>query len=177
MQTQSLVLSTPTVELVVSYLQFIDEMRAHGDPIWEGMVPIGGEGAPEFVARLARAETAATPPFVTMTTYWATISGTVVGRGALRHELTPDLAEFGGHVGYEVRPSYRRGGVATEMLRQILLSEKAKSIGKLLLTCAPANIASNRTIQANGGRLVETRFVQRINRDTNYYWIDVSAMK
>ena len=48
------------------------------------------------------------------------------------------------------------------MLRQILLTEKAKEIGTLLLTCAPTNIASNKTIQANGGRLVKTSFVERI---------------
>jgi len=41
MQTPSLVMSRPTVELVASYLQFIDEMRTHGDRIWEGMVPAG----------------------------------------------------------------------------------------------------------------------------------------
>lgn len=176
MQPQSLILSRPTVELAASYLQFIDEMRVHGERIWEGMVPMAGEGVPEFVARLVRAETSATPPSVATTTYWASMAGTVVGRGALRHELTQDLAEFGGHIGYEVRPSYRRKGVATEMLRQILLTEEAKEIGRLLLTCAPANTASNKTIQANGGCLVKTSFVKRIDRDTNYYWIDLSAV-
>lgn len=175
MQTPSVVLSRPTVELAASYLQFIDEMRIHGDRIWEGLVPRAGEGAPDFVARLVRAETSATPPRVTTTTYWATISGVVVGRGALRHELTPDLAEFGGHIGYEVRPSHRRQGVATEMLRQILLTEEARRIGRLLLTCAPTNAASNKTIRANGGKLVKTSFVARVGRDTNYYWIDLSA--
>jgi predicted acetyltransferase len=169
------ILSRPTVELVASYLQFIDEMRVHGDRIWDGMVPTGGEGATDFVARIVRAETSALPPSVTKTTYWATISGTVVGRGQLWHELTPDLAEFGGHIGYEVRPSYRRKGIATEMLRQILLTEKAREIGQLLLTCDPTNIASNKTIQANGGHLVKTSFVERVSRDTNYYWIDLSA--
>jgi len=174
MQMQSLIISQPTVELVASYLESIDEMRIHGDRIWESWVPMAGEGTPEFVARLVRAETSAIPPSVTTTTYWATISGTVVGRGALRHELTQDLAEFGGHVSYEVRPSHRRQGIATEMLRQILLTPKAKEIGTLLLTCAPANIASNKTIQANGGRLVKTSFVERIDRDTNYYRVDLS---
>jgi predicted acetyltransferase len=177
MKAQSLLLSGPAVGLLASYLQFIDEMRIHGERIWEGMVPMAGEGGPEFVARLVRAETLATPPLVAMSTYWATISGTVVGRGALRHELTRDLAEFGGHIGYEVRPSYRRRGVATEMLRQILLTERARGIGRLLLTCAPANVASNRTIQANGGRLVKTAFVERIDRETNYYWIDLPAAR
>jgi len=172
---QSLIMSRPTVELVASYLEFIDEMRIYGDRIWEGMVPTAGEGPTEFVARLVRAETATIPAAATRTTYWATISGTVVGRAVLRHELTEDLAEFGGHVSYEVRPSHRRKGIATEMLRQVLLTEKAKEIGTLLLTCAPTNIASNKTIQANGGRLVKTSFVERIHRDTNYYRVDLSA--
>jgi predicted acetyltransferase len=173
MQTQSLMISGPRVELVASYLEFIDEMRLHGDRIWEGMIPEAGEGPSEFVARLVSAETSALPPLVTKTTYWSTISGTVVGRGVLRHELSQDLAEFGGHIGYEVRPSYRCQGVATEMLRQILLTEEARKIGKLLLTCDPANIASNKTIRANGGQLVKTSFVERVNRDTNYYVIEV----
>ena len=175
MQTLSVVMSRPAVELAASYMQFIDELRTHGDRIWEGLVPRAGEGAPDFVARLVRAETSANPPWVATTTYWATISGAVVGRGALRHELTQDLAEFGGHIGYEVRPSFRRQGVATEMLRQILLTDEARRIGRLLLTCAPTNTASNKTIQANGGKLARTGFVERIGRNTNYYWIDLSA--
>ncbi len=175
MQTPSLVLATPTVEAAVSYLELIDEMRTHGDRIWETMVPAPGEDAKAFVAQLVRAETAAPPPTVTKTTYWATMSGAVVGRGVLRHSLTHELAEFGGHISYEVRPSYRRQGVATEMLRQLLLTDKARAIGKLLVTCDPTNVASNKTIRVNGGQLVKTDFVERINRETNYYWIDLSA--
>jgi predicted acetyltransferase len=169
---QPLILSRPSGELVASYLQFIDELRTPGDRIWESMVPLAGEDTTEFVAGLVRAEASAVPPRVPTTTHWATISGTVVGRGALRHELTPDLAEFGGHVSFEVRPSYRCKGVAKEMLRQILLTEKAREIGSLLVTCAPSNIGSNKTIQANGGLLVKTSFVERVNRETNYYRID-----
>ena len=159
---------------MTSYLECIEEMRAHGEHIWEPMVPTANEDAPAFVARLVRAETSVVPPLVTKTTtYWATISGTVVGRGALRHELTQELAEFGGHISYEVRPSYRRKGVATEMLRQILLTAKAREIGTLLLTCAPTNVASDKTIRANGGHLEKTSFVERFQRDTSYYRIEL----
>ncbi len=59
------------------------------------------------------------------------------------------------------------------MLRQILLTAKAQEIGKLLLTCAPDNSASNRTIVANGGVLERTAFVERVGRSTNLYWITV----
>jgi predicted acetyltransferase len=63
------------------------------------------------------------------------------------------------------------------MLRQVLQTPKAQEIGKLLLTCAPFNVGSNRTIIANGGELEKTAFVQKWSRDTNYYWIDLSARK
>ncbi len=174
MQAQSLILFRPTVELVASYLQFIDEMQTHGERIWETMVPAVGEGATEFVARLVRAETSALPPLVAATTYWAAITDTVVGRGVIRHELSAELAEYGGHISYEVGPSHRGKGIATEMLRQILSTHKAKEIGTLLLTCSPTNVASNKAIQANGGHLVKTGFVERIKRDTNYYRVDLT---
>jgi predicted acetyltransferase len=60
------------------------------------------------------------------------------------------------------------------MLRQVLRTPKAREIGKLLLTCAPDNLASNRTIRTNGGVLERTIFVERIGRETNLYWITLS---
>ena len=93
-----LIMSKPSVELVASYLECIAEMRIQGDRIWDAWVPKAGEGAPDFVARIVRAETSATPPWVTTTTYWATLAGAVVGRGALRHELTEDLAGHHHHL-------------------------------------------------------------------------------
>jgi predicted acetyltransferase len=61
------------------------------------------------------------------------------------------------------------------MLRQVLLTAKAREIGKLLVTCAPDNVASNRAIRANGGVLERTLFVARVGRDTNLYWISLGA--
>jgi predicted acetyltransferase len=59
------------------------------------------------------------------------------------------------------------------MLRRVLALPKARDIGRLLLTCAPDNVASNRTILACGGVLERTIFVERIARATNLYWITV----
>lgn len=101
------------------------------------------------------------------------IGSKVVGRIALRHRLNANLTEFGGHIGYEVRPTVRRQGIATEMLRLILATQKANEIGRLLLTCSPTNAASNKTIVANGGVLERTIWVKRVKRDTNLYWIDL----
>jgi predicted acetyltransferase len=167
-------LQNPSLTLVKSYLEFIDEMKKHGDTVWEGMIPKSSEQSSHFVERLLRSEVTPEPGLVAETTYWGTIGNQVVGRIALRHELNENLAEFGGHIGYEAHPLFRRQGVATEMLRKVLQTPRALRMSRVLVTCAPDNWGSNKVIQANGGTLTKTAYVEKWKRDTNYYWIDLS---
>ena len=66
----------------------------------------------------------------------------------LRHELNDFLKDLG-HCGYSVRPSERRKGFATEMLRQLL--EVAKKMNELYLSVERKNEPSVKTIIRNGG--------------------------
>ena len=166
-------LHKPSLELLPSYLSFMNEMAQIGEKIWEGTVPATNQSAEQFIEQLLKDETQPAGDKVPETHYWATINNEVVGRISFRHQLNDNLKEFGGHIGYEVRPSQRRKGVAKAMLKAVLETPRAKQIGQLLLTCAPDNIASNKTITANGGVLKETKFLQKWNRQTNYYWIDL----
>lgn len=171
---QNIRLILPHEKYAASYLSFIAEMRSLGEQIWDAVVPGESESIADFVARQHRAEIHPEPGLVPETFYWAVSGDEVVGRIAVRHFLNKNLEEFGGHIGYEVRPSVRRRGIATAMLGLVLGESKTKKIGRVLLTCAPDNIASNRTIQKNGGVLAGTKFVERIQRDTNYYWIELN---
>lgn len=155
----------PSLDLYPAYMDFIHDMQSSGETIWHTMIPSPSESPEQFITRL-----------ITQTnesTYWALLSNQIIGRIALRHTLTDDLKIFGGNIGYEVRPGFRKQGHATEMLRLILQTPKAKELKRVLLTCAPNNIGSNKTILSNGGVLEKTVYVEKINRDTNYYWITI----
>jgi predicted acetyltransferase len=64
-----------------------------------------------------------------------------------------------GHIGYAVVPWKQQRGYATRALRQLLLEASEEGLTFVEITTDPDNIASQRVIEANGGRLFE-RFIK-----------------
>lgn len=91
-------------------------------------------------------------------TYLWYVDGTeFLGRLSIRHRLTPWLHDYGGHIGYDVRPSARRRGHATAMLRTALPWCCELGIDPVLVTCDTDNIASRRVIENGGGEFEDER--------------------
>lgn len=96
----------------------------------------------------------------------------IVGIIDLRHHINhPVLGTWGGHCGYSVRPSERRKGYAKEMLRLNMENARKLGIEKLLLTCDVGNLASEKTIVANGG--VFEKIIEVDGCQIKRYWITV----
>ena len=93
------------------------------------------------------------PNRVQQTTLWLVEDDDYIGRISMRHTLTPLLVAIGGHVGYDVRPSRRRQGHATHMLRLALPRLAALGIDPALITCNDTNVGSIKVIEACGGRI------------------------
>ena len=92
------------------------------------------------------------PAWVVTDTYFAfDEDDNIVGIIDLRHELNDFLKDFG-NCGYSVRPSERRKGYATEMLKLILERASQIGMGKIQLSVERSNEPSVKTITKNGGK-------------------------
>lgn len=76
-----------------------------------------------------------------------------VGAINIRHYLNERLLAVGGHIGDGIRPSERRKGYATEMIRLGLEECRKLGITRVLMVCDKNNIASAKSILKNGGVL------------------------
>ncbi len=96
----------------------------------------------------------------------------LVGMTNLRHYLNDYLLTYGGHIGYSVRPSERKNGYATQMLRLTLGKAKERGIEKVRICCDHYNIASAKAIRANGGVLEDEAYDSLDGLLTQRYWIE-----
>ena len=110
-------------------------------------------------SQLAEADEDAPRPtgWVPSTYLWFVEGDEFVGRLSIRHRLTPWLRDYGGHVGYDVRPSARGRGHATAMLQQALPWCLDLGIDPVLVTCDVDNVASRRVIEKAGGQFEDRR--------------------
>ncbi|MGA2471420.1 MAG: GNAT family N-acetyltransferase [Solirubrobacteraceae bacterium] len=103
----------------------------------------------------------------------ADVAGEIVGRISVRHRLNDFLAHEGGHIGFAVRPGYRRRGYATAILEQGLAIAASLRIDRVLLTCEEGNAGFSAVIEACGGvfdEVVSGRRGSQVRR----YWIDLA---
>lgn len=92
------------------------------------------------------------PNWVLTDTFFAVRSSDnkIIGIIDLRYQLNEFLKDLG-NCGYSVRPSERKKGYATEMLKQVCQKAKKYGLAELKLSVEKDNISSIRTIQKNGG--------------------------
>ena len=97
---------------------------------------------------------------------WIIEGDQVLGGIALRHEGN-DIVPRAGHIGYGIRPSARRRGLATWALGRMVCEARALGMDRLLAVCEAENLASAKTIERLGGILEDdTR-----HRPVLRYWI------
>ncbi|MDO3703310.1 GNAT family N-acetyltransferase [Micromonospora sp. C28SCA-DRY-2] len=130
---------------------------------------ISPAGFAAWVARLLEHSDPA-EPLDACTYRWIVEDGRVLGGIALRHGNS-DYIRWAGHIGYGIRPSARRRGLATWALGRMLAEARTLGLDRVLAVCAVDNAASATTIERCGGVLEgvgKTPF-----GPARRYWIDL----
>lgn len=166
-------LIAPTPAARVSFLAAMQEFRDEGrggpdDETTTGLelrerqtAWASREGFAAYVEAVrAEVHTPPRPGWVESTMLWYVDGALYLGRLGIRHRLTEHLLQHGGHIGYEVRPSARRRGHATAMLRKGLRVAHGLGIDPALLTCDHDNVGSQTIIERAGGVLDDKRGVK-----------------
>lgn len=101
----------------------------------------------------------------------AEVGSELVGRVSVRFALNDYLAAEGGHIGYGVRPAFRRRGYATEILRQAIGLARTEGVERILIVCDDDNVGSIRVIERNGGVLESVVTPPVGGAPIRHYWI------
>jgi len=165
-------LAHPTMEMENAHRDYIEEWRNAGEKVSPWSADPQGMDYASWLGKtqsIQRKETCP-PNLVTADTYFLMDdSGSILGAINVRHELNDFLFNFGGHIGYGVRPSERRKGYANAMLSMALGRCRELGMERVLVICDRENLPSAKTIIRNGGILENEipdgeRMMQR-------YWI------
>jgi predicted acetyltransferase len=143
-------LTTPTAAVRDSFVEAARDLRDEG---WLPEFPVDEVAAnfDDYVQRVLNEKQCWDVPISTL---WYIDDLSYLGSVIIRHRLTLELTQRGGHIGYHVAPRRRRQGHATAMLAAAI-SHCCNILGitQILITCDQSNVASRRVIEANSGVL------------------------
>lgn len=168
-------LELPSMEHKEACMDMLKEWSDSGEKIYPGALRMRGMNYLEwldYIKFVPKNET--NPPnLVPSDTYFLiNDDDNIIGAISIRHYLNDYLLNYGGHIGYGIRPSKRRKGYAKLMLKLALGKCQDIAIDKVLITCNKDNIASAKTILANGG-VLENEIAEENGNIVQRYWIQV----
>jgi demethylmenaquinone methyltransferase/2-methoxy-6-polyprenyl-1,4-benzoquinol methylase len=168
-------LAEPSLTYKDSYLEAMREFQGETryldhDPDWLA----DDANFAALTQRLISYRTSPPPGGVSASELWLVSGGVFIGRASIRHQLNDSLRRYGGHIGYEIRPSRRRQGYGTLICRLALEHARSLGIQRALITCDETNTASRRIIEANGGRFEQAVQVEGRPVRTLHFWVELT---
>ncbi|MGC9453764.1 MAG: GNAT family N-acetyltransferase [Phycisphaerae bacterium] len=159
-----------------AYMDYVDAMRSGSSHVNEADYELARRDYAALLHRRTEQQAGRELPqgYVPQSIYYLLRNGRILGELSLRHRLTDDLIEFGGHIGYGIRPEERNKGYCTEMLGLALEVCRQRCIMRVRITCDSDNAASARVIEKCGGVLDSESYCEQAGRVTRRYWIDLS---
>ncbi len=103
--------------------------------------------------------------------YLCYLAEELVGVFSLKMTLTDYLFNYGGHIGYAVRPSRQNQGIATKMLEKGLEIARNHGFKQILCVCDEGNEASEKVIRKNGGVFENALYDSEEDVIVKRFWI------
>lgn len=169
-----LYLKNPSIDDEEEWVSYINEYKEDG----HGIIPCGFKDGMKYEDWLKRVNNESNGILeedrVPASFYFLMNDGRIIGSISIRHNLNNEfLKRYGGHIGYNVRPSERGKGYGTEMLYLALFKCKELGLSDVMITCKKDNIASAKVIEANGGKLYDEVYISEEDDIFKIYWINV----
>jgi predicted acetyltransferase len=132
----------------------------------------------DLLARLAAAKDPANAPpgELPYEDFWLMENDEWIGKLTVRTTINARYLHAGGHIGYEIRPSKRRQGYGTILLRMGLELARKRGLQRVLLTCDETNLGSRKVIENNGGQLENSVEVEGQTVLKMRYWINLDKL-
>ncbi|MBO0470700.1 GNAT family N-acetyltransferase [Enterococcus sp. DIV0242_7C1] len=162
------------IEDQLKYQAFVQEWSDVGEiKITPMSANLNGLTFERWLEKLTKDRQKKNNSFVPADTLFLEVDDKLVGAVQLRYELTEGLQKIGGNIGYGIAPSERGKGYASVILQKALLRFGDKGFSSVLLTCDKTNLASQKTIQKNGGCLLAEYSVE--NKKIQKYQININS--
>jgi predicted acetyltransferase len=161
----------PALHHKPAILDAVAEMQAIGE--WDITPEAFAERFDDILREIAAAKDSATAPpdVLPYEDLWLMDGETWIGMLTLRPQINEQFLHTGGHIGYVIRPSKRRSGYGTALLRLGLDKARERGLERVLLTCNETNIGSRKVIEANGGQFENAVVVEGQEDKQLRYWI------
>lgn len=170
----------PSAKYKTSYIEAVKEFQADHDfpqmieRAGDTFATLESESFETYVEKTLSQSKGENLPegYVPQTTYWLVDEAEYIGTVRIRHRLDEFLEKFGGHIGYDIRPSKRGKGYDSKILELALPKAEELGISRILLTCDATNVASRKIIEKNGGILENQVPNPETKVDKLRLWID-----
>lgn len=180
MSEDSITFDFPSMNAIASHIEALKEgfVRGSSKPKTLEEIEIIKQNPEKYIISLNEQKTGyrdwpdgSQARYVPFETFWLCEGAVFIGDISFRHELNENTVLHGGHVGYGVRPSMQGKGYGTLMLEMVRRRAAERGMKRLLLSCAPDNIASQKVILNNGGVYQDTLGNPCGCGPTERYWV------
>ncbi|MDR1639624.1 MAG: GNAT family N-acetyltransferase [Clostridiales bacterium] len=161
-------LTLPSQEMKPAVLAFRDEFKAKGEDSIPGSRDLmAHESFLSWIGTL-NAKSDASVPSITYLAFRQP-ENTLVGIVDIRHFITEETLHEG-HITFSIRPSERKKGVGTEVLRLALVRARELGAIEAVIACSKGNKPAKRVIKKNG---LERYEPENAISGISYYRIDL----